>query len=475
MFVLLLPLIGAILLCRYTQRPVNLLQDTEFCYLDSMHTYRTVVRDYPSPRRRTQRIEVELLSMEDSLSVPLHQKTILYIATDSLGRAAALQVGDTLLLRTRIQRGGTIDGFDYGNYLRMQGLVGTGYVPAHAWRCIARGNASWHPKTWQQHLSQRLSVMPFTPRERGTLQALTLGYKEDIDSDVRRCFQASGAAHVLAVSGLHTGIIYTVFWLLFTGFGRWKPLYEDTAGRIALSVALLLVLWGYALLTGLTPSVVRSSLMLSIVQVGYMCRRQAVSLNTLAAAALLILIANPRDLFSVSFQLSVAAVAAILILQPSMKSCLPYRLTRRVWINKVWTYLRDLILVSIAAWLGTMPLTTYYFGQTSNYFLLTNLMVLPLATLAVAGGLLCLLLGTLPWIGQVVCWLTQAVVWLMNTAVGWVESLPGSVTVIRISPLMVMLLYGAIVAGALTMTRKLWWAIPCAACLTAFGYLYTLI
>ena len=476
MWVLLLPLISGLLVCRYTQWPVSLVSDTEFAYLDSTHTYRTVVRDYPSPRRRTQRVEAELLSLEDSQTMPLHQRAYLYIATDSTGRAAGLALGDTLLVRTAVRRGGMLGRFDYGDYLRMQGLVGTAYVPKDAWRCIGHNETRWHPRVWQHRLSQRLRQMGFAPRELGTLEALTLGYKEDIEPDVKRSFQTSGAAHVLAVSGLHTGIVYMVLWWLLTGFGRRKPLYEETGRRIALSLLIISGLWGYALLTGMTPSVVRSALMLTIVQIAYMCRRIAISMNTLATAALILLLLRPRDLFSVGFQLSFAAVGAILLLVPLIQSYLPHRVSRREWINSAWRYVvTGLIVVSIAAWLGTMPLMTYYFGYVSNYFLLTNLIVLPLASIAVTGGFLCLLLGTVPVLGGVICRLTEGVIWLMNTATGWIESLPGSQTALHISPLMVVLLYGAIVCGTLALQRKLWWAIPCAACLATFCYEYTIV
>ncbi|MBQ2170982.1 MAG: ComEC/Rec2 family competence protein, partial [Paludibacteraceae bacterium] len=99
----------------------------------------------------------------------------------------------------------------------------------------------------------------------------------------------------------------------------------------------------------------------------------------------------------------------------------------------------------------------------------------PLASVAVTGGFLCLLLGSVPILGGVICRLTEGVIWLMNTATGWIESLPGSQTALHISPLMVVLLYGAIVSGALALQRKLWWAIPCAACLVGFCYEYTIV
>lgn len=475
MGVLLVPLIGLIILCRFLEWPVSLTRDTNFAYLDSLHTYRAVLTDYPSPRHKTWRVGMRMIGLEDSCTLPLDARVVAYVAYDTMQRAEQLSLGDTLLLHTRVRRAGKIGSFDYGQYLRMHGIVGTAYVSDADWRCLGHADSRWNPRVWQHALSCRLRSMGFAPRELGTLQALTLGYKEDIDSEVRRSFQVSGAAHVLAVSGLHTGIIYTVFWLLLTGLGRWKPLYHQSGKRIVLSLTLIAVLWAYALLTGLTPSVVRSALMLTIFQVGYMCRREAVSLNTLAAAAVLILMIRPRDLFSAGFQLSFMAVAAILLLMPLMQDFVPRRISRSLWVNKGWTVLCDMLLVTLAAWLGTMPITMYYFGYCSNYFLLSGLLVLPLAWLAVVGGFTSLLLGTVPGLGTVVVWLTEKVVWLMNSAVELVELLPGAVTAIRLSWVMVLLLYGAILTGALTIRHKLWWALPCAVCLALFGYLYTTI
>ena len=476
MWVLLVPLIGLILLCRYTDHPVNLMADTEFAYLDSLHTYRAVLTDYPSPRRKTWRAEACLLSREDTVTQPLHTRVLLYLAGDSLHPAGTLSLGDTLLLRARVCRAGRIGSFDYGAYLRMQGIAGTAYVPVRSWRCLGHSDVRFSPKAWQHHAAERLRRMPFAPRELGTLQALTLGYKEDIEPDVKRSFQASGAAHVLAVSGLHTGIVYTIVWGLLTCFGWRKPLYEQHGRRWILSIGIVLALWGYALMTGMTPSVVRATLMLTILQLGYACRRETLSLNTLAAAAVLILVFRPRDLFNASFQLSFMAVFAILCLLPVLKPYVPNRLPLyRKWLDKGYRWLREMLLVTLAAWLGTMPLTTFYFGYCSNYFLLGSLLELPLAWLAVVGGLASLVLGTVPVIGTGIVWLTDKVVWLMNTSVGWIDSLPGAVTAVRITPPMIGLLYGAIAFGALTLRRSPWYAAGAAACLSLFGYLYITI
>ncbi len=289
------------------------------------------------------------------------------------------------------------------------------------------------PNAVQEHLYGRLAAAGLRGDELATVGALTLGYKEELGKELRRHFQASGAAHVLAVSGLHTGIIYGVLIGLLTLGGHVKPRYENRAGRWTISLLIISVMWFYAWLTGMTPSVVRAVLMVTIFEVGRMAYRQAISLNTIAAAAVLILLVKPTDLWSVSFQLSFAATAAIVILMSAF---------RHLVISKYRSlnYLTGILLVSIAAQLGTLPLTMYYFGQMSNYFLLTNLIVLPLATFLVPFGLLSIALGG-SWLGLTVSKATWALAWAMNHSVEWIEHLPGSLMHVSVSLPMVIVYY----------------------------------
>lgn len=441
MVVLLLPVIAAILLCDYLGEPFSLMRDTEFPYIDQNLTYRAILTDYPSPRNKTSALPLRLLSIEQSSTIPIRGKIILYL--DSAAQMPS--IGDTILIRTRIKRGGVLGDFDYGKYLRRQGIIGTGYASASHYRLLRPSRHlpfTLYPRYIQHYLQRRLASMGFAPRELGTLSAITLGYKEDLAPETKRAFQVSGAAHLLAVSGLHTGIIYAILWNILTLFGYRKPFYQERAKRIALSVVILFSLWAYAHITGFTPSVVRAALMASIAQLGYMTYRSASAFNTVAAAAFFILIFSPRSLFSVSFQLSFAAVIAILAAVKTVRYRNPFT---------------DLLLVSIAAWIGTLPLTLYYFGQCSNYFLLTNSIVILLSWLSVLGGIACLFFGTLPVIGTALIFLTQWTTRLMNSATGWIESLPGSLTRITITPLTAVVLYGAIIlffTGLFLLTKR---------------------
>ncbi len=262
---------------------------------------------------------------------------------------------------------------------------------------------------WQAALVERYRSMGLTGDALGTVSALTLGYKGDLDRGVIQSFQRSGAAHVLAVSGLHTGLVYAMIVFLITLGKKIKPLYESTFWRALQSVLILLLLWGYAVLAGLSPSVVRSALMLTLVEIARFCARPPLTLNIVLFSAALILAFRPSDLFNVSFQLSYSAVISIVAFSP------------------LFTQHRfDLVWVSMAAQLGTIPFTLYYFHQLSNYFLLTNLIVLPLATILVPLGLATLVLGAVPYLGTVLVWCLQKGTELMLIAVDWVQSLPGA-------------------------------------------------
>jgi competence protein ComEC len=295
------------------------------------------------------------------------------------------------------------------------------------------------PNALQTTLYQRLADTGLADDELATVGALTLGYKEDLEPELKRHFQASGAAHVLAVSGLHTGIIYgLLLWLLTLG-GRFKPLYENRWGRWTISLIIIAAMWGYAWLTGMTPSVVRAVLMVTIFEIGRMAYRQAFSLNTIAAAAVLILLIHPSDLWNISFQLSFAATFSIVAVAGTIRYFDLSR-SRSLVFRKLMTYIIGILIVSLAAQLGTIPITAFYFKQMSVYFLLTNLIVLPLASILVPLGLTTIALGGCG-LGTVIGKATWGVAWLMNHSVEWIESLPGCTVQMYVNGWMIAVYY----------------------------------
>ena len=447
----LVPLVAIIWLSGYMGKPLNLLKDTDVDYLDRDTILAMRLLSNAQERTKTFRYEAE---------VEGGGKVLLYLQKDSMPMPV---MGDVLLVETQVRRGGKSGKFDYGLYLRRQGIVGTCWALRRNWQLIGHEDdmgLKGLAKRSQYFLYQQYRKMGIEGQELGIMSALPLGYREDLDTDVQRAFSASGAMHVLAVSGLHTGIVWgIVMWILTLGV-LYKPLWENKFRRWLLNISTIVLIWAYAFLTGLSPSVMRSALMLTFWALSSLLEQQTSRWNPLLAAAVVILIVNPLALWSVSFQLSFAAVAGIMLFGSSMQQAVVSK-------GRVWQSVSGLLIVSLAAQLGTMPLTLHYFGQTSNYFALTNLIVVPMAGILLSLGFSTLAMS---WcaVGEWLGWATKWCTWLLNQAVQWIESLPYSTTHMHLSEWGVIGLYGAIICGLLMMRGgkvHWWWIIGVIICL----------
>ena len=316
----LVPLVAIIWLSGYMGKPLNLLKDTDVDYLDRDTILAMRLLSNAQERTKTFRYEAE---------VEGGGKVLLYLQKDSMPMPV---MGDVLLVETQVRRGGKSGKFDYGLYLRRQGIVGTCWALRRNWQLIGHEDdmgLKGLAKRSQYFLYQQYRKMGVEGQELGIISALTLGYREDLDKDVQRAFSASGAMHVLAVSGLHTGIVWgIVMWILTLGV-LYKPLWEDKFRRWLLNISTIVLIWAYAFLTGLSPSVMRSALMLTFWALSSLLEQQTSRWNPLLAAAVVILIVNPLALWSVSFQLSFAAVAGIMLFGSSMQQAVVSK--GRVW------------------------------------------------------------------------------------------------------------------------------------------------
>ncbi len=430
----LLPIVAVLVCSYYTGHPLHLWEDTEADYIGRDTVLCVHILSEGQERAKTLRYTAQ----EEGGS-----KILLYLYKDSLSFPV---IGDVLMVRTRVERGGRLGDFDYGRYLRLQGIVGSGFASRNHWQVVGhqpvRGVRAVAERA-QHALYARYQTIGVHGKEAGIVGALTLGYREELDRRVQESFSAAGAMHILAVSGLHTGVVWGVIIGALTLFGRKRPLYEQRKQRFALSGIALIALWGYAFLTGLSPSVMRSALMVSLFEIGVLLRRPLSGINGLCAAAVIILLLNPRSLWSVSFQLSFAAMAGLMLITTA--------LYKRVALHgRVLSYIGGLILASIGAQIGTAPLTLYYFGQVSNYFVLTNLVVIPLTYILLVLGIAALAMSWCivgDWLGTALQWAT----WGLRQYVEWIESLPHAVLRLPISAPSVGMLYGAIACGILMM------------------------
>ena len=400
------------------------LRQTQYTFPDDDVIYRALITDIPQPRERTSLCRVLVKEYYDSIgSHPVERKAILYLKQDSA--AACLKSGDELLVSTRISPPANqknFDEFDYARYLMRRGISGTGYVAAGKWITLrsVQTNGTIHLRlrcladSYREKVIALYRQLGFTGDELAVLSALTIGDKTELSESVRESYSIAGASHILALSGLHIGLLYAFLFFILRPVAR-----KGRTGRCVRSVSLLVLLWAFAFFTGLSPSVVRSVTMFSILALADVFGRQPFSLNTLAVTAWLMLLCNPAGLFDVGFQLSFLAVASILLIQRPVYCLFTVR-------NRVGKSVWGLMSVSIAAQIGTAPLVMFYFSRFSVHFLLTNLLVIPLITIILYAAIFMLLLTPFPWL-QI--WAVVGVRKLLeglNLFVRWVEQLPCS-------------------------------------------------
>jgi len=237
----------------------------------------------------------------------------------------------------------------------------------------------------RDRLLQRLSDGGMEGDAYAVVAAMVLGDKSALTKELKETYSVTGASHVLALSGLHLGIIYMLLSLLVVG-RRWKLFSQ---------ILVILSIWAFVFLVGMSVSVLRSAIMLSVYALLSLGNRQRMSVNTLAFTAMVMLMASPRSLFDVGFQMSFMAVFSILIWLPMFDRIFkPHYLQDHRLVKWLW----GLMSVSLAAQIGVAPLIAYYFGRFSTYFLLTNLIVVPGATLILWLALVVLFVPSLAYL-----------------------------------------------------------------------------
>jgi len=363
-------------------------------------------------------------------------------------RSRSLRAGDRLILYNRLREitnSGNPWEFDYRGYMEMRGVRRTAFFEDSQWLKIdsSRGSAlRLFAFRMRENLIDIYRQYNFSGNELAVASALTLGYREGLDEELRTSFASSGATHILAVSGLHVGIFFMVLHFTFMFIEKFPH------GRIIKAVIIIGCIWFYALLTGLSPSVLRASAMFTFVCAGFAIKRETNIINTLAASAFFLLLSDPFMLFSVGFRLSYLAVFGIVIFYPRISSALSLK-------NRFALSLWSLISVSLSAQLGTFPLALYYFNQFPVYFMLTNLFAIPLAILIIYSGMALLILSPVGFGAGVVAWVCNFFIKTLNSAVAIVEQLPYSTfSNVNISPAGLILIYAAIVSGTLFIIEK---------------------
>jgi competence protein ComEC len=322
--------------------------------------------------------------------------------------------------------------FDYNRYLKNKGIEYLSFVEYN--RLVFQENT---PPNYLKSLALRIKnifleiIAQFSATEnsKALISALVTGDKSDVDEETVKSFSAAGITHILAVSGLHVGIIYMVFSFLISFlknakfYSFFRPMF------------LLICLWLYAAVTGFSPSVTRASLMFSVIVIGEAVNRQSNIYNSIALSALILLISNPYNIFEVGFQLSYAAVLGIVSLQPEISKIFAPKI-------KIILYLWELTAVSIAAQIATFPLSLYYFHQFPVYFIFSNLPAIPVATALLYLSLFSLVVYPWTFLFHSVSWLAGKLAALLIFLSEKIMQLPSAVWQgIYISKYEVVLIY----------------------------------
>ena len=398
--------------------------------------YEAVVLTAPVEKPKTMAVDILLTGSQQKLKCYFYKERRREGVRREGDKSRTLKIGDGLRIQSRIRpnsdwRKGT---FDYHRYLEVHGYTGQTFVSSWKWQKVELSlkSLSRLERTrlyflkLRSRLLERLATDQTTPNPPARLcrllptgrknsggeayavvAAMALGDKSALTQELRDIYAITGASHILALSGLHLSIIFMLLTLLFgSRFFTFLPSYLFTFTSV----------WSFVFLVGIPVSVVRSATMLTVYALLSLGHRDKMSVNTLAFTALLVLIVSPLSLFDIGFQMSYLSVFAILLMVPLSERLFPvgYLMTHRV-IRWLW----GMVAVSCAAQIGVAPLVAYYFGRLPVYFLLTNFIVIPAATLI-------LWLSPVVFLFPSLAYLLLYIVSLLNTMLTTIASIPGA-------------------------------------------------
>lgn len=419
-----------------THANIELNQPQHIAHLPTEPThYKGVVSDYVLQKPGYQRtvLQVEQVRVNGKWQAATG-KVQLLVPHDS-ERAYEVSYGDVLLVRGAPQEVSSPlnpGQFNYKAFLANKNIHHQHYLRPLQYQKISSSPPNpilYHSILLRRQLDNILREGVGEKREYAISSALILGVKDELDNSIRQAYADTGTMHVLAVSGLHVGLVYGVLMFLLARIG------STDRQRWVGAILMLGVLWLYAFITGLSPSVMRAVLMFSLVTVGIALRRRTVVYNTIAFAALVLLYINPFNLLEVGFQLSFLAVLGIVYLQPRLSKVweTPNRALNWLWLS---------LTVSVAAQVATTPLSLYYFHQFPVYFWVANILVVPAATLVLWSGMAALALSWVPGLGWLLFQVHSWLIWAMNEFNLWVQRWPQAIiTGVDISAWQAWLLY----------------------------------
>lgn len=405
-------------------------------YIETNRNWLVKIIDAPIEKEKSFKLTVDILNSLEERQIG--ERAIVYIKKDSV--SSLLQFGDVLLVNTqfsRIEPPRNPNSFDNQKFLQRKGIFFTGYVGATHWksvRCEKSLSVKNEAHKIQQFFARQFARSGLRGDEYAIITAILLGSDDTMEPELKAQYATAGVSHILCVSGMHVGIIFMILNFLL------KPLDFSRRTRLLKALLLLLCIWFYANMTGLSPSVKRAATMFTFVTVGSMLRRNTTIFHSLYASLFCLLLLNPLLIFEVGLQLSYAAVFGIVIFQKRFVQLLKPK-------TRLGNYFWELASVSVAAQLATFPISVYYFGQFPNYFIISNLSVIFLSFLIVISGVVVLATSFSTWLSTILGFVLSYEIKAMNAIIKFVDSLPGALTDnISFSAPQVIILYLVIAA-----------------------------
>lgn len=339
----------------------------------------------------------------------------------------------------------------YGSLMSRRGYIGTLYLTSpHDWQPTdTLHSPTIVSRTIQRTLLSRLDSLDLEPDDRGVVKAMLLGWRGEVTPSLRDAYSRSGASHILAISGLHVGIVAMVVWWLC-----WLLPIVGRRGHLIRNILASVVMICYATICGLSPSVVRATIMFVVAQTALCYGTSRSVVNTLAGAATVMLLANPNNLFDVSFQLSFVAVVGIVVGMPIGTDHFGLRSG-----SLAWRTLLGIVLVGLCSTLATLPLVAHTFSIVSLVGIFINPIVILTAEIIVVGGLIWVSLP-LEWLRPIAEWIIGGAARLQNRVVEYAASLDWAAVECEV-PLWVTLvayvmMLAGIALGATWKQKKVW-------------------
>jgi len=388
---------------------------------DDVTCYIARVYESPTVREKSVKVILELEGIKHSGDVIENVSGKVMAYFEKTNRAEALKYGDLVVFFDPpdvVESPKNPEQFDYKTYLSRKGVSHQLYVKDDRWSKLPvnQSNPIYRFSYFlRDFLLETMRNLGIEGDEYAVAAAILIGYDDTLPEDLRQSYVAAGSMHILCVSGLHVGIVFMVFSYMLAFLKKRKR-----CQNIIRQSLLLILIWMYALLAGLAPSILRATIMLSFVIVGDMLNRKGILLNSLAASAFLLLCIKPANLFDVGFLLSYTAVIGIVVLQKPIYNIFYIKIKP---LDKIW----EMTSVTLAAQIATAPFSIFFFHQFPVYFWLSNLFMTPISTVVIIGGMLMLILSPIPYINIGIAFCVKWMIYLMNYVVNSIENLPVSI------------------------------------------------